>query len=182
MSQAPAAARSDARVLDRRTFSIALLALTLAAAAGAQPAGKGRADAEALLRTAVPAAQGMLRLHGEFMPFGIGMTSAGEAVEVGESSEADPAVAQQRTGRLREALAEGLKAGRYRATAYAYEARITAPPNERQREAIAVALEHREGYSAVVVIPYEFVNGEVRLGAAQRIERHRGKPAAAQRK
>src|SRR3990167_5346886 len=113
------------------------------------------------------------------MPFAIGMTNAGEAVEVGESSEADPHAAQQRTGRLREVLADGLKSGRYRATAYVYEARIATPPNERQREAIAVALEHREAYSAVVVIPYEFVNGEVRLGAAQRIERHRGRPPGA---
>ncbi|HEY0857974.1 MAG TPA: hypothetical protein VGE16_13000 [Albitalea sp.] len=176
------AAAANAGWLNRRMLWVALLVLPFGAAVGAQPAGRARADTESLLRAAVPAAQGMLRLHGEFMPFAVGMANTGEAVEVGEDSEADPASALQRTGRLREALAHGLKSGRYRATAYVYEARIANPPSERQNEAIAVALEHRDGYSAVVVIPYEFVNGDVRLGAAQRIERHRGKPAAAQRK
>jgi hypothetical protein len=169
-------------IMNRRTLLLGLLGSVIAPHVISQDDTKAKADCERLLRAAVPAAEAMLRAHGEFAPFAVGMTAAGALEDSVQSDEAGQPSSQRSTGRLRDAISEGIKGGRFRAAAYVYEARVTAPPSSRQQEAIAIALEHRDGYSATVVIPYELKNGRVKFAAPQRIERRAPKPVAAPRR
>jgi hypothetical protein len=166
----------------RRTLLLALLVSGVSLHVIAQDDAKARADCERLLRAAVPAADAMLRVHGEFAPFAVGMAATGALADPVGSDEAGQPSKQHPSGRLRESLSEGIESGRFRATAYVYEARLTSAPNSRQQDAIAIALDHRDGYSATVVIPYELKNGRVKFAAPQRIERRGPKLVAAPRR
>jgi hypothetical protein len=60
---------------------------------------------------------------------------------------------------------QGAKAGKYRATALIYDVRVTLPSTGRKSDAIAVALDHRDHYSVVVMFPYQFTGGELTIGS-----------------
>jgi len=144
--------------------------LLLAVSAQAQGAAQSRVDAELLARGVLAVACDMLRTQGEFAPFGAGMTVAHEVMDVAPPSDSN----RQRPGglvtALREGLARALASGQLQATALVYEATLSVPPSLERRDAVAVALNHRSGYAALWVYPYQVVGGEIRIGEPQIIE------------
>jgi threonine synthase len=67
---------------------------------------------------------------------------------------------------LKQALIAGAVEGRYKATALVYDVRVTLPSSGEKSDAVAVALDHRDDYSVVVLIPYKIRNGKAVFGGA----------------
>jgi hypothetical protein len=96
-------------------------------------------ECEALMNSAVPFADQMLRQHREFYPYGEAMAADGQ---------------------------EGARTGEYKATALVVDIRVVPPGKDAKQDAIAVRLDHRDGYSVVVVFPYSIGSeGEVTIEA-----------------
>ena len=115
-----------------------------------------KSDIELVLDVVLPMAEEMLVKHGEFFPFGGAMQPDGEILHVntwdGDEHPASNDVIATLTG----AFKSGAERGDYRATAIVYDI-VTVPPGETvKQDAIAVALDHRNDYSVVVVYPYSF--------------------------
>jgi hypothetical protein len=54
--------------------------------------------------------------------------------------------------------------GKYKATGIVYDVRTIPPGTTEKTDAIAVRLDHRDGYSVVVMIPYRLAGGELTKG------------------
>lgn len=147
----------------------ALLLLVASLACHAQVSPRTRADCDALARAVLPAAQEMLLAHGEFAPFGMGLASIDEVVDIKPAAPADRAETSDPVSQLRHSLAGAMRSGRVRATALAYEVRLNLPGNT-IGDGIAIALAHRDSFAAVVVYPYVFKDGRVVLGEPHVIE------------
>lgn len=115
---------------------------------------RSRQDFEELLENLLPSAQSSLRGKGEFVPFAAVMKLDG-AVEVQRSRENDddlPPCAEH---------VEDMKAGfhkdldSYRATAVCYDVRLSLPDTRKKTDAINVDLDHVEGDSIRVCMPYK---------------------------
>jgi hypothetical protein len=144
--------------------------LLFAVTASAQRAAQSRADGELLARAVLSIARDMLRTQGEFAPFGAGMAPNHEVIDVAPPDEAGQRHAGGAVGALRESLAKALASGQLTSTALVYEAKLSLPPSMERRDAIAVALNHRNGYAALWVYPYQVVEDQIRIGEPQVIE------------
>ena len=151
----------------------ALCSLCAQAGPGTRDPAGTREQCEALTHAAVAMAQELLRNHGEFPPYGLGLSAGDEVVELGEGGAQEGMRAADASDALRAKLADALKAHAVQATALVYEAALLMPPSEARGEAIAIQLAHRDGYRAVIVVPYRFQGGDVVLGPSQVIE-HKG--------
>jgi hypothetical protein len=159
----------------RRAALRRVAVLAAMAACPAVRAGPGaREQCEALKRAAMSMAQELLRSHGEFPPYGLGLSAGDEVVELEESAPRDALRGGDAGDALRATLADALKARAVEATALVYEAAITAPAPGPRGDAIAIQLAHRDGYRAVIVYPYRFQDGDVVFGPAQVIEQKGG--------
>jgi hypothetical protein len=148
----------------------------------AQSLSQARAECNTLARAALPLAQEMLRTHGEFPPYGVGLTVGKEAVALSADAD-DLARSSDRLAALRDSLAKAMNSRRLQATALVYEARLTLPSSRAPTDAIAISLTHRDGYAAVAVYPYQLEGDEVKLGAAHVIEQKEPpRPASAKRR
>ena len=124
-----------------------------------------KSDVEDLMNAALPFAQEMLTNHGEFYPYGHAMKPDGEIVSVGAKGSSDHPPSQELIDILKHAFREGAASGEYKATAIVYDI-FTIPPGETEKtDAIAVALDHVDEYSVVVIFPYKIVDGSVSLNA-----------------
>ncbi len=56
---------------------------------------------------------------------------------------------------MKEAFIAAAHKNEYKATAVVYDVRVVLPSNEEKSDAIAVSLNHRDGYSVVVLFPYK---------------------------
>jgi hypothetical protein len=122
------------------------------------------ADCDELLNFVMPFAEQMLGRHGEFHPFGAAMRTDGQIVPVtGSTSRWRRPSAAELTRKIKDALVAGARSGEYRATAVAYDMRVTLPSDGRQSDAVAVAVDHHDGYSAIVVFPYVLNGPEVTM-------------------
>jgi hypothetical protein len=102
-----------------------------------------------MLNEALPFAQQMLDRHGEFYPYALKMTADGQtgmaAADPGEGDHPDSQT-------ILSMLHQGLSSERdgLRATAMVSDVRIASA----QSDAIRVEIEHREGVSVAVLLPY----------------------------
>jgi hypothetical protein len=107
----------------------------------------------------------MLTTHGAFNPFGAAMRANGQIVSMAgyddnEHPQSTSAIALMKAG-----FVEGARRSEYKATALVYAVRVKLPSTEEKSDAIAVSLNHRDNYSAVLLFPYEINDGELSLGA-----------------
>jgi hypothetical protein len=123
-----------------------------------------KADCATLMNAVLPFAEQMLSRHGEFVPFGGAMRPSGELVSVAgyDGNEHPPSTEVIRL--LRECFVDAARKNEYKATAVVYDARVTLPPTEENCDAIAVSLNHRDGYSVVVFFPYKLTDGKLEIG------------------
>jgi hypothetical protein len=117
-------------------------------------AGRGKSDAEALLAQLLPFAEKMLREHGEFLPFGGRLNSDGEIVWEGASDGQEHPHSQDLLTLLRDEHSKLAGSGKIKASAILYDVRIVPPGCISKRDAVAIELDHRDGYSAIVYYPY----------------------------
>lgn len=113
---------------------------------------------------ALPFAQRMLREEGAFLPYGAVLGSDGEIRDVSGYDGRECPPAPEIISLLKRAFVDGADSGDYRATALVYDVRVVLPTSGEKSDAIAVALDHRDHYSVVVLFPYQLVDGELALG------------------
>jgi hypothetical protein len=108
-------------------------------------------DLDQLLSASLEAATRLLSVDGEFYPFAVAMTDAGELVAPAVEPEAEQPTADD----VAELLLEALRAGRdrIRAAAVVSDVTIAGDPGD-ERDAIRVELEPRVGEAVTVVVPY----------------------------
>lgn len=113
-----------------------------------------KSDCENILNVLMPFAEDMLVKHGEFFPFGGTMAPDGVISQVAASQEEGNPSSADVVERLRDRFRDGAAKGEIKATGIAYDMLITPPGAQNKQDAVALALDHRDGYSVVVVFPY----------------------------
>ena len=146
-----------------RTAAIAFL-LAYATNVGAQTISAAKSDCETLMNAVLPFAQKMLKDHGEFLPYGGAMSPTGEIFSVAGYDGRERPPSMDLIKLLRDGFRQSARSGEYKATAIVYDVRVTLPSSGANSDAIAVALDHRDDYSVVVMFPYRITNGQVVLG------------------
>ena len=117
-----------------------------------------KADCEVVMNFGLPLAEELLKRHGEFLPFAAAMRPNGEIVCLGAYDGREvPSLAgsfAEIIRSLKDTLIAGARRQEYMATALFYEVGFTLPSSSERRDAVAVSLNHREGYSVIVLLPY----------------------------
>lgn len=111
------------------------------------------ADFEALMNVMLPLANRRLAIHGRVLPFGGTMSQNGkiDVPSVGwDGVQPGPEIL---FALYRRAFSKGAARGEYKATALVYEMRIIPPGKKHEEDAVAVALDHRDDNSVIVVFP-----------------------------
>lgn len=124
------------------------------------------AECEALFGAALGLAEHMLAKHGGFHPFGFVMKNTGEITAIAADDADERPRSASLIDLLKDGFRQGARHGEYKATALAYDVRITLPGAEEKSDAIAVALDHGDDYSVLVVVPYAVDEGQVIFGQA----------------
>src|SRR5207248_595351 len=123
------------------------------------------ADCEIMMNFGLPLVQEMLKRQGEFLPFGAAMRPNGEIVCLGAYDGRDyPSLTGSFVDSIRSlkaAFVAGARRQEYMATALFYEVTFTAASDGEHLDAVAVSLNHRGGYSVVVVLPFQVENGTI---------------------
>jgi hypothetical protein len=114
----------------------------------------------------MPLAKRMLGEFGEFYPYGGYMKPSGEIVDVGVGDEDDDhPKSNDLLYVLRNSFSEMAATGACKATAMVFDVRVVTPGAEEKSDAVQVCLEHADGYSAEVFLPYRIdQDGRVTYG------------------
>lgn len=108
-------------------------------------------DLDQLLSAAIEAASGMLAADGEFYPFAVALTHAGELVAPG----VDPGTDQPDAEVVVDLLITALRDGREGIRAAALCSDVTVASDNGDQDAIRVELEAPECEPVTVVVPYD---------------------------
>lgn len=108
-------------------------------------------DLDQLLSAAIEAATSMLSVDGEFYPFAVALTLAGELV----SPAVDPGTDKPDSEDVVDLLLEALRDGRDTIRAAALCSDVTLASDTGDQDAIRVELEAPEREPVMVVIPYD---------------------------
>ena len=122
------------------------------------PTQQPKADCEVVMNFGLPLVEELLKRHGEFLPFAAAMRPNGEIVCLGAYDGREvPSLAgsfAEIIRSLKDTLIAGARRQEYLATALFYEVGFMLPSSSERRDAVAVSLNHRDGYSVVVLLPY----------------------------
>lgn len=111
-------------------------------------------DCERLVNDLLPFAQMMLTENGEFFPFGATMAEDGEISHVAVETDDEFPPSEELIELLKEHFQGGAADGDFNATALVYDVLVVPPGKEDKQDAIAIALDHRNGFSGVAIFPY----------------------------
>lgn len=120
-------------------------------------------DAEELMNEVLPFAEKMLIQRGEFFPFGGAMKPNGEIVSIAGYDGREKPPSQDIIDLLVKEFRKDVQAGLYKATAIVYDVRVSRSGKTDKSDAIAIALNHRDQYSRVVLFPYSLEDGNIIL-------------------
>lgn len=114
----------------------------------------------------MPLAERMLGEFGEFHPYGGYMKPSGEIAHVGAKDEEDDhPKSKDLLHVLQHSFFEIAATGACKATAIVFNVRVVPPGSEEKSDAVQVCLEHADGYSAEVFLPYQIdQHGRVSYG------------------
>lgn len=124
-----------------------------------------KAECEVLLNEAMPFAQKMLREHAEFYPYGYEMNPAGDIKLVAGYTGTDHPKSQTIIDLLIEGFKQDAAAKKVKATSIVYDMLVVPPGASAKTDAIAVALDHRDNYSVIVIFLYALDHGNLTIGA-----------------
>ncbi len=119
-------------------------------------------ECQAIVDAFLPLARKLLTEQGEFFPYGAAMKPDGEIVLVAAHDGREQPPSKGLIALLKRSFANSARTGEYKATAIFYDVRV----GEDRKDAVAVALDHREGYSVIAFFPYEIANGTLINGTA----------------
>ena len=124
-------------------------------------------ESEQLMSAVLLLAEKMLSEHGEFHPYGGYMKPDGEIVHVGATDEeTDHLKSMDLLYVLRDSFSRMAEAGECKATAIVFDVGVSLPGTQEKSDAIQICLDHADGYSAEVFLPYEIgEDGQVIYGA-----------------
>src|ERR1700730_12802808 len=120
-----------------------------------------KSDAETLMNAVLPFAEKMLEQHSEFFPYGAAMKPNGEIVNVAGYDGQEQPPSNEIIELIKTELRKDAAKGQYKATAIVYDVRVVPPGKANKSDAIAVALDHRDNYSVIVMFPYSLSHGKV---------------------
>ena len=123
-----------------------------------------KTEVEELMNALLPFGQQMLEKHGEFIPYGGAMKTDGEIVSVSGYEGEEQPLSQDIINLLKDGYRIAVKNNEYKATAIFYDVRVIPPGTQEKTDAIAVALDHKENYSVIVLFPYKLINSNVQFG------------------
>ena len=155
---------TDLPMASRRSLCLFFLAGLSCSTAQAQFVTDAESECEQLMNSALPLAKKLLQEHGEFFPFGLALTGKGQVVTVAAHDGPENPTSEDVIRQLKQTFVAQAKAGEYRATALVYDAQVQSATKGMKTDAIAVALDHRDNYSVVVLLPYRREGGKVTLG------------------
>jgi len=112
-------------------------------------------DLDELLNAVLPFAQQMLSDHGEFFPFGSAMTVDGKIEELAAFTGDERPSSEELIALLTRGLRQKATAGEIRAAAICYDVRTIPPGHSEKTDAVCVSLEHQDGETADVYLPYK---------------------------
>ena len=137
---------------------------TLFFSCAAQAQSQAQWDAEYLQEFVVPLARLSLERSDQFLPIGAALERTDKFVLM-PVRESDTTLSSHDIIKLlQETLAQGADDGDYKTTALVYDATIPLHASGKQSDAIAVAIDHRDGYSAVTFLPYELRGKKLQMG------------------
>lgn len=113
-------------------------------------------ECESLLSLVVSFAAYMLREKRGLHPFGAAISASGEHVSVEADAEDD---SRDDIRRLKDGCINGARAGKYKATALTYVGSLTRHDAGEESKVVAIHLDHRDGLSIILMIPYT-IDGE----------------------
>jgi hypothetical protein len=116
----------------------------------------GKADGNKLLNSLLPFAEELLQKHREFFPFGGVVSPEGAVTHQAAYDGQEHPPSQVLIDLLHRAHGNQALQGEIRASAVVYDIRTVPPGRSEKQDAIAVAIDHVSGYSAVVIFPYSF--------------------------
>lgn len=148
----------------RKTKMLATILSLLGLQTNAQDMGKAKAECEEVMNVVLPLAEQLLAKHGEFFPFGGIMKGNGEIAHVAGYDGREQPPSADVIKLLKDGFRSGAHSGEYKATALVYDVRVILPSSGQKSDAVAVALDHRDQYSVVVLFPYQIQNGAVIFG------------------
>jgi hypothetical protein len=164
--------------LIRAMISLTLLLISVSSLSGFQGYKSKKMpqeELEGLMTDSIAQAKRMLAEYGEFYPYGGAIDKKGKviSIEVDDGDEHPPS--QKLIDRLVGSFQSQATAGEYRATAIVYDVRVIPPGSTEKTDAICLELDHVEGVSLKVFVPYkikrknEVIYGEMfsRDGAAR---------------
>ena len=108
-------------------------------------------DLDTLLSAAIEAASSLLSVDGEFYPFAVALTHAGELV----SPAVDPGTERPDAEDVVELLLDALRDGRSNIRAAALCTDVTLASDTGDQDAIRVELEAPERQAVTIVVPYD---------------------------
>jgi hypothetical protein len=108
-------------------------------------------DLDQLLSAAIEAASSLLSVDGEFYPFAVALTHAGELV----SPAVDPGTDQPDAEDVVDLLIDALREGRETIRAAALCSDVTLASDNGDQDAIRVELEAPEHQPVTILVPYE---------------------------
>ncbi len=124
----------------------------------------GKIDCEKLMNEALPFAEKMLQQYGEFIPYGYAMKANGEIVSISGQSKKEHPPSMEIMVLLNDGFRKSAKSGEYIATSLIYDVKVVVPSTGIKSDAISFALDHKDGYSVVVMLPYKLVNHKIIYG------------------
>ncbi|MBS1994653.1 MAG: hypothetical protein JSS86_00025 [Cyanobacteria bacterium SZAS LIN-2] len=122
-----------------------------------------KAESEMLMNAALPFAEKTLRAHGEFYPYAYTLSNDHSIAMVAGYDGREHPPSQDIIDLLKIGLRSDAAALKIRASAIIYDVRIRDPANGVKSDAIAVALDHADHYSVVVIFPYTLMGGQLNL-------------------
>lgn len=123
-----------------------------------------KSECERLMNAILPFAEEMLKKHGEFFPYGGAINPAGAIVGVATDAGRENPTSDEVIATTKKCFIAGARRGEYRATALVYDCRVPIPGTGKKSDAIAVALDHKDGFSVTVFFPYVIEKKGVVIG------------------
>jgi hypothetical protein len=121
-------------------------------------------ECEKLMNALLPFAEQMLSKHRQLHPVGIALTRDGQIIWTTRYDTRSRPFSRNAVAVVEKGLQQGARAGRYEATALVLDVLVVPPGRNAEQHAIAMRLDHRGGYSVVVLYPYEIGEHSLAIG------------------
>lgn len=142
--------------------SLAVLFGASAAVAGPLDDAAQKAQLERLVQAVLPFAEQMLSRHGEYFPFGATMSSDGKITHAAGYTGDEQPKSVEVISLLKAAFTSQAASNTIIASALVYDVRAIRPGTTAKIDAIAIDLDHRDGMSITILVPYS-------IGADKRV-------------